>query len=445
MKTGKEIREVMASKAAEVDTLLALGDEITEKQFEEVEELQLENEKLEKRAIAFEKQEKLKAVEAVSGAGAAPIVDSQGKELKTMSKKFNVGTALQKFYQKKLDGVEAEMDQIGKDELAVKGLASSGNESFTIPERLILIGTPEDRHNRDRHNRDVTIGTEGGDIMQTDLTELIPALRINPKVVQAGATVFTNLNGDLQFPRNNGVSTVTWGAEQAALSQSDPTYDNVKLAPTNVGAFSDVSKQALLQSNFPLLPQIISQMERSIEIEFDRAAIEGSGSGSEPTGILNTSGIGDAPGGTDGLAMTWANVVLNESNITSANADFGRLAYMTNGKVVGDMKVTPKGSAGELPVPILPAEVGSMLNGQNLFVSNNVPFDLTKGSGTDLSGLIYGNWEELLMGTWGGVDLLLDPYTQGTTKTMRILMNMFADIKLKHVASFSATQDIIAA
>ena len=77
-----------------------------------------------------------------------------------------------------------------------------------------------------------------------------------------------------------------------------------------------------------------------------------------------------------------------------------------------------------------------------VFSSTNVPNDLTKGTGTALSAYIVGVWSELLIGQWGGIDLLSDPFTQATNGLLRIVINGYFDVDVRHAASFSATDDI---
>ena len=42
-----------------------------------------------------------------------------------------------------------------------------------------------------------------------------------------------------------------------------------------------------------------------------------------------------------------------------------------------------------------------------------MPSNLTKGTGTNLSAIIYGNWADLIIGYWSAFDLLVNPYAAG--------------------------------
>ena len=133
-----------------------------------------------------------------------------------------------------------------------------------------------------------------------------------------------------------------------------------------------------------------------LALAIDLAAINGSGSNNQPTGILNTSGIGSVAGGTNGLAPAWSHLVDLESAVSIANADVGTLGYLTNAKVRGKLKQTSKVSgqngfiweAGNTPV-----------NGYMAGVSNQVPSNLTKGSSSGVcSAILFGNFADLIIG-----------------------------------------------
>ena len=174
----------------------------------------------------------------------------------------------------------------------------------------------------------------------------------------------------------------------------------------------------------------------------DIAAINGSGANNQPTGILNTTGIGSVAGGTNGAAPTLANIVQLEQAVAVANADEGSLGYLTNPKVRGKLKSSPldAGSGRFLWDYSMPME----LNGYNAQVSTNVPSDLTKGTGTALSAVIFGNFNDLVIGQFGsGLDLLVDPYTSAKDNIVNVIANSEYDCLIKQPASFAAMVDAI--
>ena len=287
----------------------------------------------------------------------------------------------------------------------------------------------------------VTTSTAGGHTVSTDLLSgsFIDMLRNKMSVVGVGATMMNDLVGNIAIPRQTGGATSYWVAESGAVTESQPAFDQVTLSPSTVGAFSDVSRRLLLQSSMDVEAFIRSELATTLALEIDRAAINGSGSSNQPTGILNVSGIGAVAGGTNGAAPDWADIVDLESAVSVDNADMGALGYLTNASVRGKLLQTEKASStgqyvwGE----------GNTLRGYNAAVSNQVPSNLTKGSGTGLSAILFGNWNDLIIGTWGGIDINIDTSTGSASGTVRVVALQDVDIAVRHAESFAAMQDAI--
>ena len=297
--------------------------------------------------------------------------------------------------------------------------------------------------------RDLVVGTAtaGGHLVATELLaqNFIDLLRNRMMVRRLGATILGGLVGDIAIPRQTGGATAYWVAESGAPTESQQAFDQVAMTPKTVGAFTDISRKLLLQSSIDVEAFVRSDLATVLALELDRAAINGSGSGNEPKGILNVTGIGDVPGGTNGLAPAWSHIVNLETEVAIDNADIGTLAYLTNAKVRGKLKQTEKAANTALFIwELMQADPGfGLLNGYRAGVSNQVPSNLTKGSGTNLSAILFGNWADLIIGEWGTVDVLVDPYTGGAAGTVRVRLLQDVDINVRHPESFSAMKDAI--
>ena len=153
-------------------------------------------------------------------------------------------------------------------------------------------------------------------------------------------------------------------------------------------------------------------------------------------------------GGTNGLAPTWAHILELWSDVAVANADFGSTGILTNAKVIGKLMGTLKsaGVSGYLCEAFPDANGLTAVGGLRTGVSNQVPSNLTKGTSTGVcSALIQGNWNDLIIGQWGTLDLLVDPYTGGTAGTVRVIALQDVDIAVRHAESFSAMKDALTA
>jgi len=290
--------------------------------------------------------------------------------------------------------------------------------------------------------RDLVKGTPsaGGDLVATELMaqSFIDMLRNRLALRQAGITILSGLVGDLAIPRQTGGATTYWVAESGSPTESQQAVDQVALSPKTVGAYTDYSRKLLKQSSIDVEMFVRNDLAAQIALAIDQAGLHGSGASNEPTGIANVTGIGLVSIGTDGGAPTWQHIVQLETEVAQDNADVGRLAYVTNAKVRGKLKVTEKASGtaqfvwGEGPTP---------LNGYRAIVSNQVRSDLTKGVGTNLSAIFFGNWADLVLGMWGALDILVDPYTGGTSGTVRVIALQDVDFAVRHPESFAAILD----
>lgn len=295
--------------------------------------------------------------------------------------------------------------------------------------------------------RDLTAGTPtaGGNLVATDLlvSDFISLLRNRLVVAQAGARLLTDLNGNLAIPSQTGGAATFWVGENSAVTESQATFGQVTMTPKTVGMFTDYSRRLLLQSSMDIEMLVRADLMDGLAVEVDRVALAGSGGSNQPTGVLSTAGIGAVVGGANGLAPAWDHIVDLESAVANVNADVGSLAYVTNTKVRGKLKKTQMFS-GTNGIPVWDRD--GTLNGYRALATNNVPSNLTKGSAIGVcSAIMYGNWSDLLIGMWSGVDLILDPYTGATAGTRRAVALQDLDIAVRRAASFSAMVDALTA
>ena len=74
---------------------------------------------------------------------------------------------------------------------------------------------------------------------------------------------------------------------------------------------------------------------------------------------------------------------------------------------------------------------GGQINGYNAIVSNQC----TAGN------MYFGNFDDLLIGMFGGLDLVVDPYTASTTGTVRVVALQSVDVAVRHATSFAFGND----
>lgn len=293
--------------------------------------------------------------------------------------------------------------------------------------------------------RDLVVGTAsaGGNLVATDLLagSFIDVLRNAMVLPGLGAQMLSGLVGNIAIPKQTGAATAYWVAESGAPTESQQTIGQVTMSPKTVGAYTEISRKLMLQSSLDVEAMVQNDLAAVLGLAIQQAAISGSGASNQPSGLL-TLITPSVAGGTDGAAPTWANIVELESDVAVANALVDNMAYLTNAKVRGKLKTTSKVSGqngfvwegGDTPV-----------NGYRAAVTNAVPSNLTKGAGSNLSAIIFGNFADLVVGMWGGLDLMVDPYSGSTAGTVRIVALQDVDVAVRYTESFATMVDAITA
>jgi len=299
------------------------------------------------------------------------------------------------------------------------------------------------------HSRAIAKSGTGGNLIETshrpDL--FIDVLQARLLIMQLGATHLPGLQGDVSIPRKTAGNNWTWVAEEGAGIESTATFGPVSLSPKSVTSWTTFTRKMLLQGS-PGIEQLTrADLVRVLATAVDAAAINGSGTNNEPTGILNTTGVGVVVAGDpDGAAPTWQDICDLEAQVGAASADFGQLAYLTNSAIRKKLKVTEKSAnTGQFIWSDSPLKDGmGTLNGYPAGVSENVPSTLTKGAGSNLSALIFGNFADLLVGNWGNaIEIIVDPYTQSTQGNVRVTAFYDVDLAVRHAASFAVLTDAV--
>lgn len=296
--------------------------------------------------------------------------------------------------------------------------------------------------------RDITTASpaNGSNLVPTDhlAGEFIDALRANLVISGLGARMMQGLTGDVAIPALNAKTSVGFVAENNAPgSEGAPSFRQVTMSPKTLVQHVDIGRKLMMQSD-PSVEQIIrDDMTRQFAAKIDEVAIEGGGA-NEPTGILGTNGIGSVALGSNGGAITFASLVDLEREVAIDNALAGNLAYLTNPKVVAAMRQTSRQSGG--------VEGNFILNDSNTVLGYNVasttlvPSDLTKGTSSGVcSAVIFGNYSDLMIGMFGGLDVLIDPYSLSTTGAVRVAMYQDVDVAVRHAESFAAIKDVTTA
>ncbi len=240
-----------------------------------------------------------------------------------------------------------------------------------------------------------TPGSKGGYLVNVENMGFIDILRNRSVAMRMGARRLPGLVGNITIPRQTGKATVTWqGGEGASITATDQSLGQLSMTPKTAIAITDVSEQLLRQSTPSAEAFVMADLAADIAIDgVDNAAINGAG-GAQPLGIKNTTGI---TSGQDASSLTYAKALAFPTAAGAVNAIRGNPGWVTN--IAGAAVAMQRQRFSSTDSPLWE---GNLLDG--MLVGFNAMSSEQLASGN----LIFGSWDELLIGEWGVLELAMD-------------------------------------
>ncbi len=250
----------------------------------------------------------------------------------------------------------------------------------------------------------------------------------NRTTIMRLATTMGGLVGNVDIPRQTGGATAYWLGEGEDAQEGTPSIGQLELSPKTLGAYTDITRRLLMQSSMDAEGIVRRDLVNAMAQAIDFAGYYGSGAANQPRGIKNYTGIN----AVDFAAAlpTFKELVDMESLIAADNADIGQMGYIGNAAFRGHCKTTAKfGTGTESTI----WEPGNTINGYNTEISNQIA----------AGDVFFGNFADMLIGMWGGLDLTVDPYSLSKSGGLRIVVFQDVDFVLRRVESFCwGSQDV---
>lgn len=321
-------------------------------------------------------------------------------------------------------GLEAEVHE----ELARSHAPAHGG--FLIPWRL-----RKDDRLSGYHERVLGTGEAAGGATLVDtqkMPDMIDILRNRAMCLQLGARFYPGLQGVVQFNKKTGAPTVYWMEENpaAAVTGSEPSYGYVTMSPKTVIASVQVPRQLLTTAGIDVEADIRSEIGVGHALLFDLAALHGTGTDKQPVGIYSAADVlAHAAGGVPDFADIGTMIGL----LADANADLGALAWITTPLMASLMSRTVLVSGHPKFLWEGTIQEGTML-GYRAVATNQVSKTL---EGAAKHGLIFGNWNDLMLGVWGNdLEITVDNLTRATYGQIVITSYSMADVAIRRGQSF---------
>ena len=298
------------------------------------------------------------------------------------------------------------------------GIAEAPNNGFYVPYEI------------QQRDMTATTGNAGGYVVATDnlAGSFIDLLRNRAVVAQLGATMMTGLVGNVTIPKQTAAATAYWLTNEAtAITESQMTLGQLALSPKNVGAYTELSRQLMLQSSPAADALVMNDLARVLALAIDLAALEGSGASGQPTGISQTAGIGSVTG----TSIDYAKVLEFQTDVAGGNALAANCAYVTTPAVASLLKQRVAFSSTASPL-----WEGGILDG------NLQGFRAVATNSVTAASMVFGDFSQVVIGEWGMLELALNPYANFAAAISGIRAIQTVDIGIRLAGAFSRATSI---
>ena len=296
-----------------------------------------------------------------------------------------------------------------------------------------------------RRDLSITSPSTGAVTVQTTVgDQVVPFLRSKTVCGQLGATLIDGLtNGNVRLPRATVGGVASWLPEIGPGADADQNFDYFTATPKRIQASTVLGRQLVYQSSPDIEAFIANDLANAIAVAVDNAALNGTGVAPQPLGILNYPAnpafsyvySSRSPSVTFGGPTTWGNVLLFEKNVELANVvNDGTFGYVTDplcrdkwqqaAKVAGYPSFLWENTGD-------PSDTFGRVNGRRAISSTQITG----------SKVIFGKWSEMLICTWLGLDIMVDPFSLAVTGEIRVQVSLLADIQFRYPLAFCCSSD----
>lgn len=278
--------------------------------------------------------------------------------------------------------------------------------------------------------RDLTVGTAGagGYLVETANMGFIELLRNVSVMYAMGTTRLTGMQGNVTIPKQSAAGTAFWlSTEATGITESQPTFVQVAMSPKNVGGYSEISRQLLLQSDPSAEGLVMADLASVVALEIDRAGLNGSGAAGQPTGILQTAGIGAVTGTT----LDYADIIEFMTDTAAGNALSDSSGYVTTPGVAGLLMARVKFASTASPIWEGKLLNGS-INGYRAMASNQVPS----------ASMLFGDFSKTVIAEWGVLEIEVNPFANFAAGIIGVRAIASVDVAVRYPTAYSSASSI---
>ena len=274
--------------------------------------------------------------------------------------------------------------------------------------------------------RDLTAGSgaAGGFLVETQNVSFIELLRNRSVMMAMGMTRLPGMVGNVTIPRQTGAVAANWLTDEAGAggAEGNSTWGQVAMSPKTVVAYQEISRLLQLQSNPSAEGLVMTDVAASVALAMDLGALNGSGASGQPTGVINTAGIGSFSGTTIGLPA----VIEAQTDAAAANALFATSGYVANPTVAGLLMQRQRFTSTDTPI-----WEGNVLDGKILgyraMSSNQMP----------AARLLFGDFSKIVLAEWGVLEIGVNEVANFIAGIIGIRAMYSIDVGVRYPGAFS--------
>lgn len=309
------------------------------------------------------------------------------------------------------------------------------------PTPLPMLHLPQDV--LDRRSLVTSDLTAGGSLVGTE--HLAPlsfsAARYAASVLgPAGVTYVPLTVGDAEVPLINKADAY-WIGDGQEVTESTPTTGLANFNLRTVAAHVDVERR-LIKAGIGAM--LFPELARALGEAEEKAAFAGAGYASQPLGLIYSEGVTVGAIGTNGGLVSYDALLDLTGPVLNASAPRGTLGFITSATMRDTLSRTNvDAEARELFVwqPPQRADADGSIGTHPAWATTACPNNLTKGEATECSAVIFGAWSDLAVARWGGVDIIVDPYSLAAQGVVRVFAFADVDVAVTRPESFAMILD----
>ena len=289
--------------------------------------------------------------------------------------------------------------EMGATEMRKSGLSYSGQIQLPVEERGDAVAA--------------TVATDGKEIVATDKLNILSPLRGKSILAEAGATFLTGLVGNISIPNYTG-STCGWKGELEAADNGKGNFGSVELSPKRLTSYIDISKQFLTQDSVGAEEMLRADIVNSLVAKLEQTIFgDAAGDNTKPAGIFN---------GAEVAAPSYQGVCEAEAAVTDYSGE--KRFVMSPTAKSAFKQATISGTKSDLRLLLEDGEVDG--------------YPVSDSSNVVAGGYAFGDFSELVVAQWGGIDIVVDPYTLATKNAIRLVINAYFDAKVRRNGAIKA-------